>query len=55
MARTPEQRRIAWRERPVRERRPKTYNADENAPMRRINDALGFRPHVLSGRWRLDL
>lgn len=35
--------------------RLKTFNADENAPMRRINDALGFRPHVVSGGWRLDL
>ncbi|MEW1954322.1 GNAT family N-acetyltransferase [Terrabacter sp. NPDC080008] len=35
--------------------RLKTYNADENAPMRRINDALGYRPSVVSGCWRLDL
>lgn len=33
----------------------KTYNAEENAPMRRINEALGFRPHSVSGGWRLDL
>ncbi|WP_330475996.1 GNAT family N-acetyltransferase [Terrabacter sp. C0L_2] len=32
-----------------------TYNADENAPMRRINEALGYRPSVVSGGWRLDL
>ncbi len=35
--------------------RLKTFNADENAPMRRINDALGFRPSMVSGGWRLDL
>jgi GNAT superfamily N-acetyltransferase len=33
----------------------KTFNADENAPMLRINRLLGFRPSSLSAAWRLDL
>lgn len=33
----------------------KTFNADENAPMLRINRLLGFRPDTLSAAWRLDL
>lgn len=36
-------------------RRINTGNADENAPMRAINTALGFRPAVVGGVWQLNL
>jgi GNAT superfamily N-acetyltransferase len=32
-----------------------TWNADENGPMRAINDALGFRPYALDGNWQKRL
>ncbi|NNG18367.1 hypothetical protein HJ590_02030 [Naumannella sp. ID2617S] len=32
-------------------RRVRTWNADENAPMLAINDALGFRPDAVEGLW----
>ncbi|MCF6524182.1 GNAT family N-acetyltransferase [Streptomyces sp. JJ36] len=44
----------------ARERHPRleglcTDTADENAPMRRVNDALGYRPTHRAAHYRLDL
>ncbi|MEO6998843.1 MAG: GNAT family N-acetyltransferase [Terracoccus sp.] len=36
-------------------RRIKTFNADENAHMRSINDVLGFTPEMISGAWQKRL
>lgn len=33
-------------------RQAETSNADENAPMLAINEALGFRPHTVTGVWK---
>jgi hypothetical protein len=32
-----------------------TWNAGENAPMRAINDAIGFEPCALDGNWQKAL
>lgn len=36
-------------------RRVITWNAEENGPMRAINDALGFRVNALTGNWQKSL
>ncbi|GAA1443340.1 GNAT family N-acetyltransferase [Leifsonia poae] len=36
-------------------RRLLTWNADENAPMLRVNDAFGFELHGLTGNWQKSL
>ena len=36
-------------------RRLLTWNADENAPMLAVNEALGFAPHGLTGIWQKTL
>lgn len=42
------------RERP-RVRRVRTGNADSNAPMLKINTALGFQPYISHRVWQIDL
>jgi hypothetical protein len=32
-----------------------TWNADDNAPMVAVNDALGYRPVEVTQEWQLEL